>query len=163
MTNPEIINIIATGVAALATTGLAITTYLYLKQADKLIEISNRPQILLYSNYGNTVIENIGKQTAFNIRFYTKNPNYKEYTDGNPIKEQPWYKNGVNMIPPQKGHILHNLADIGKLIAQPQCEIEITYYTEANKKGKKYKDTTYVGSYPGGYGLRSQFPLQHQH
>ena len=162
MTNPETINIIATIAVAIATAALAITTYLYLKQSNRLIEISDRPQVLLYSLYGNSVIENIGKRTAFNIRFYTKTPDYKEHKNGTAIREQYWYKNGITMIPPQKGHVIHDPNE-GSLIKQPPCEIEITYYTEANKKGKKYKETTYIGSYPGGFGLRSQSPLQHSH
>ena len=148
-------------ISLIPTTILALITYLYLRQSNKLIEISNRPKILLYSHYGNTIIENIGKQTAFNIRFYTKTPNYKEYKEGTTIQEQHWYRDGVSIIPPQKGHIIHDLKT-DKLIEQPPCEIEITYYTEANKKGNRYKETTYIGSYPGGFGLYSQFPLKHQ-
>ena len=158
----EVISVISAILVGVATLALAIVTYLYLRQSNKLIEISNRPKVLLYSQHGNVIIENIGRQTAFNIRFDTKTPNFREYEKGPTIGEWDWYKDGVRMLPPQKGEIRHNPNDNGPLIAQPPCEVKITYYTEANKRGRKYKDTTYVGSYPGGYTLYSQFPLKFQ-
>ncbi len=162
MTEAEIINIIATVALVAVTAALVITTSLYLKRTDKLIEISNRPQVLLYSDNGKIIIENIGTQTAFNIRFHTKTPNYKEHENGTPFSKQDWYENEIRMIPPQMGQITHNLRDEGKLIKQPPCEMEIIYHTEAGKKGTRYKDTTYVGSYPGGYSLYSKRPLRYQ-
>ena len=162
MTTTEIITIAAAAAAALATIALAATTYQYLKRTDKLIEISNRPQVLLYSDNGKIIIENIGTQTAFNIRFHTKNPNYKEHENGTPFSKQDWYENEIRMMPPQMGQITHNLRDEGKLIKQPPCEMEIIYHTEAGKKGTRYEDTTYVGSYPGGYSLYSKRPLRYQ-
>ena len=66
------------------------------------------------------------------------------------------------MLPPQKGEIRHDPNDRGPLIKQFPCEVKITYYTEVNRGGNKYEDTTYFGSYPGGYALYAQFPLKHQ-